>query len=397
MGFFPKESDLIEAERVRQERMDEQTEIIIDGEKLFESWTQLSMQPPPDDLFGRILWSAGVLGQLVISLFTFPAALAAFLLEEAVQSYGMGAFMLSQAKQYEYLTQYIDGWKTFIDAADIGAKTLATISPITGGAVLIYMDAARESADAFDAANTANMLREAERDEALRKKLLDQAKYGTLRLQSSPSNAQIFMNGEDLQLLTPETFRDLDEGTYTFLLKKYSTVRDVMESLEFTVNIEAGRRKEIFARIPKIIDGVQEPGEDPGETDAPQLPLWIKAQVTGEYAIDGDTFITTTGERVRVLAIDAPELGRPWADVSKEALGLLIEDKKISLRIQSHKPLGPHGRTLAICSSYKGDIAVFQLSSGLARVAEFKDDLFDYGKYYSAEQVAKDRGIGIWS
>jgi len=372
-------------------------ELMKHGEGLFESWTSLAFQEPPDDILGRILWSAGILGQLVVSLFTFPAALGAFLLEEAVQSYGMGAYMLSTSKSYDMLSDYLDGYKSFIDSAEIGAKALATLSPITGGSVLIYMNAAKAQALGFEYANDKNMLQQAERDETLRKKLLDAQKYGTLRLQSSPSQAQIFMNGEDTELLTPETFKELDGGSYAFLLKKYSAARDVEETFEFTVNIETGRKKEIYARIPKIVDGVSGTAEDPTETETPQLPTWIKAEVTGDYAIDGDTFITTTGERIRVLAIDAPEIGRPWADVSKEALSLLIEDKKISLRIQSHKPLDQYGRTLAICSSYKGDIAVFQLSSGLARVAEFEDDIFDYSKYYAAEQVAKDRAIGIWS
>jgi len=364
---------------------------------MYDAWTGMAFAEPPKDILGRLLWSAGVVVQMFVSAMTFPAALGAFLLEEAVQTYGMGAYMLSTAKAYETLDNYMPGWKSFIDSTTVGAKNLATVNPVTGGAVLIYMIAAKKSALAFEAANTTNMLREAERDETLRKKLVDAQKYGSLRLQSSPSQANIFINGEDTELLTPETFKEMDEGTYAFLLKKYSVARNVEETFEFTVNIEAGRKKEIYARIPKIINGTPEPGEDPDETDEPQLPTWIKANVTGEYAIDGDTFITTTGERIRVLAIDAPEIGRPWADVSKEALGLLIEDKSISLRIQSHKPLDLYGRTLAICSSYKGDIAVFQLSSGLARVAEFKDDLFDYGKYYNAEQVAKDRHIGIWS
>lgn len=372
-------------------------EIIKHGIGLHDEWTGLAYHKPPEDILGRILWTGGVLGQLVISLFTFPAALGCFLLEEAVQSYGMGAYILYSSRYYDLLDNYLEGYQEFVEGADISAISLATISPITGGAVIQYMSAAKSSYLAFRTLTDRKLLEMIAEEAQIGEKVDWLATHGILRLQSSPSSAQIFMNGEDTELVTPETFKDLDAGTYTFLLKKYSVVRDVEETLEFTINIEAGRRKEIFARIPKIIDGVKEPEETHGLSDEPQLPLWIKAEVTGEYAIDGDTFITTTGERIRVLAIDAPEIGRPWADVSKESLGLNIEDKKISLRIQSHKPLGPHGRTLAICSNYKGDIAVFQLSSGLARVAEFEDDRFDYRKYYSAEQVAKDRGIGIWS
>ena len=123
----------------------------------------------------------------------------------------------------------------------------------------------------------------------------------------------------------------------------------------------------------------------------------INAEVTGDHAIDGDTFVTTTGERIRLLAIDAPEIGRQWAEEATEALGLMIEDKKIQLKIQSNKPLDQYGRTLALCSNYKGDISVFQLSSGLARTDFFPDDIYDTTKYTAAEQLARDRKIGIWS
>ena len=367
------------------------------GAGLFEAWTQMAFLEPPDDILGRILWTAGVIGQMIISTATFPAAISSFLLEEAVQSYGMGAYMLSTAKQYEALETYLDNFDTFIDTLEVAVKTMATMNPIAGGAVMIYISAAKAQATAFKTANDANLLKQAEQDEALRKKLEDQAKYATLRLQSSPTGASIFQDGVDLELVTPETFKQMNEGTYAFTLKKWSALRNIEETTSFNVTLEAGYKKEIYARIPKIIDGVEEPGEEPGETTKPQLPEYIKAEVTGDHAIDGDTFATSTGERIRILAIDAPEIGRPWAEESKEALGLQIEDKKIQLRIQGHKPLDQYGRTLAICNNYKGDIGVFQLSAGLATTDFFEDDIYDVQKYLSAEQVAKDRKIGIWS
>lgn len=367
------------------------------GEGLFDAWTKMAFLEPPDDILGRILWSAGVLGQLILSSSTFPAAIGAFLLEEAVQSYGMGAYMLSTAKEYEVLETYLESFGSFIDELQVAVKTMATMNPIAGGAVMIYCNAAVAQHGAFTAANNKNLLVKAETDEALRKKLEDQAKYATLRLQSSPTGASISRDGVDLELTTPETFKNMDAGTYAFTLKKWSALRNVEESTSFNITLEAGYKKEIFARIPKIIDGVQEETEEPAESEEKQLPEYIKAEVTGDHAIDGDTFTTTTGERIRLLAIDAPEIERPWAEESKEALGLMIEDKKIQLRIQGHKPLDAYGRTLAICSNYKGDISVFQLSSGLATVFITDDDIYDPSKYVAAEQVAKDRKIGIWS
>ena len=80
-----------EADAKRKKSIDDAKELLSIGGDMFETWTSLAYQKPPNDILGRILWSAGVLGQLIISVFTFPAALGAFLLEESVQSYGMGA------------------------------------------------------------------------------------------------------------------------------------------------------------------------------------------------------------------------------------------------------------------------------------------------------------------
>ena len=372
-------------------------ELMNEGTSIGATWTKLAYQKPPDDWFGKLIHTAGVIGQVLLSWATFPAAMGAFLMEEAMQTAGMGAYMLATGREWKLLQAYLPNYKLMIDTGRAAAWTLSLINPITGGAVVIYSEAAEMSYKAFKDRADREVEKEALASAEKSKYIEFQNAHGTLRLSSIPSSAEIWMNNRNMELITPETFKELDVGPYDITLRKYNVSRETWDILSFTVEIEPGRRKEIHARIPPDISTTPDGEEPEGTTDTPQLPDFIKAEVTGDYAIDGDTFITTTGERVRVLAIDAPEIGRPWADVSKEAMGLLIEDKNISLRIQGHKPLDQYGRTLAICSSYKGNIAVFQLSSGLARVAEFEDDIFDYSKYYNAEQVAHDRKIGIWS
>ena len=455
------------------------------GERMWNNWIGLSTEPIPEDNLGKVDYGIRMITQVGLSKLTESAGMAAFLLEEAVQAIGMGAFLLYQAQDFETLDTYLDNYNNVLSSAEDGVVGLAAINPLIGGVVMMYLNAARHGYDGLRSAVDYKLVEQAEKDEALRKKLLDAATLGTLRLSSVPSSAEIWINNENTELITPETFKNIDIGAYDITLRKYNSTREEWDIFSFTINLEAGRKKEIHVRIPPTVTSEEEEAEKatygrlmlksrptsaeihlngvntglltpetfkemtpgtheiklrafsrrlnvwdeytfsipiekgkktevivniPGkafdkiieglETDTdeePQLGEFVKAEVTGEYAIDGDTFITTTGERIRILAIDAPEIGRPWADVSKESLSMEVEDKKVYLRIQSHKPLDMHGRTLAICRNYKGDIAVHQLSSGLARVAEFEDDLFDYGKYYSAEQVAKDRGIGIWS
>ena len=372
-------------------------EITKEGGDIFETWTDLSTQPPPEDLIGRILWSLGVMGQLVISLFTFPAGLAAFMLEEAVQSFGMGSYMLYTAGEYEILQDYLVGQKAFIDAAEIGAKNVATISPIIGGAVIIYMEAAKMSTAAFEQAAAAQIAKQAEKDEKLREKELDKMNFGEVRLTTSPTGAEIWINGENTELLTPETLKKMPVGPTVFELAKYNKKNEEWDVFVFSIDIEAGRRKEIHVRIPPGIHGDidLEPGEE--VSDEPILPLWIAAEVEGEYAIDGDTFITSKDERIRILGIDAPELGRPYADEARTFLDENIEDKALQLKIMSTTPLDAYGRTLAVVKNYKGNVAILLLSAGLARVDILDDSPIDRYRYDEAEKTAKTRKVGIWS
>lgn len=309
------------------------------GVDLYDAWVGLAYQKPPEDIFGKIFWFAGVLSQLVISLFTFPAALGAFLLEESVQTAGMGAYMLSTARDYESLDLYLDTYKTLIEGAEYGATDLALINPITGGAVIIYMEAAKMSHAAFRQMTDIQLLRQAETDEKLRQKLLDDLTYGVLRISSSPGLAEIWIDGVNTELLTSETFKRMEAGPYVITLMKYSVTREVMESYTLEIEVVAGKKKEIYIRIPKDITSDEETPGQGDDTDTPQLPSFIKAEVTGDYALDGDTFQTTTGERIRILGIDTPELGRPYADLAKEYTASLIEDKKIQLTIQTSIPV----------------------------------------------------------
>lgn len=47
--------------------------------------------------------------------------------------------------------------------------------------------------------------------------------------------------------------------------------------------------------------------------------------------IDGDTFVVNTGAQVRILGIDAPEIGRCGADEAKSLLAKLILNKKVKV------------------------------------------------------------------
>lgn len=366
------------------------------GKNLNDHWINLAYEKPPDDLLGKIGWYAGIGAQLIISMATFPVGLAGFILEETLQSWGFSAYMLQQARQYEALQSHVINWKDAIDMARWVRDDIGAVSPIIFGSVTEFILAAAVSAEVMSRVADAQLAKQAETDEKAREKELERMLYAELRLSSSPSQAEIWFDGVNTELLTPETFKTIEPGPHVFEVRKWNKKTEEWDILAFETNMEAGRRKEVLARIPVGIKGETEEGQDTETEEESILPMWIKAEVTGEYAIDGDTFITSTGERIRVLGIDAPEIGRPWADVAKDYLHNQIEDKKIELRILSANPLDVYGRTLAICKNYKGTIAIFLLSAGLARVDIWDDSPLDRYRYDAAEDQAKARKVGIW-
>lgn len=367
------------------------------GEGLFETYRDLAYQEPPKDIFGKTFWFLGVIGQMFMSALIFPATLGAFLMEEAVQGAGMGAYILSSSRNYDLLAEYLPKYRQMIEWARTGAINMTILSPVTGGAALQYMDAAALSWTAFMGMTDRKLVEQAEKDEELRLKLMEEQIYGELRLSSSPSSAEIWIDGVNTELLTPQTFTKMEAGEYIFELRRFNPKTELFDIYAFTVTIEAGRRKEILVRPPPgISDEEEAPGLADG-LDTDKLPKWIKAEVEGDYAVDGDTFRTITGERIRILGIDAPEIGRPWSEEATAYLDDLVHGKNVSLRIQSSKPLDTYGRTLAICKMYKGDVAELLLSAGLARLMVFEEDIYDPTSYELAEQMAKERKIGIWS
>ena len=60
--------------------------------------------------------------------------------------------------------------------------------------------------------------------------------------------------------------------------------------------------------------------------------------------IDGDTFMTNSGERIRLAEVDAPERGAPYSAQATEHLADLIEDKNVQVKKVAKDQ---YGRTIA--------------------------------------------------
>lgn len=388
------------------------------GGGLLDTYTTLSYREKPKDLVGQIFYYLGIISQIIISLFSLPVGIALFLIEESAQSVGMGGYVLYTAKDWQSLNNFMPVWDTDLTIYETTAKALAGFSPITGGAVIIYLQAARKSRamigqsmlyalqkDArnlgipnykqYTAAELISLIEIAQSEKAA-KEIQEAQLYGTLAVKSTPTYADIYLDGVSTGVQTPETFKMMDEGSHEVAVGKFNTKTQEYDTYATTIEIIAGRKLEITLHITGgTSDDVINP-EDETEDEAPQLPPFIKTTVTVEKMIDGDTFETVTGERVRILGLDAPETGQPIADQSKDFMAGKLVDHKVDLKIQTHLPVDTYGRTLAIVTYRDENVAVSSIANGLAKVYILDDATYDPVRYREAEQIARTRKVGIW-
>lgn len=120
------------------------------------------------------------------------------------------------------------------------------------------------------------------------------------------------------------------------------------------------------------------------------------------HVIDGDTVLLEGGGKVRLIGINAPELGHegeadePLARPARSALRELIGGGSVRLvdGVEAHDR---HGRQLAYLETAEGvDVQQELLRQGLAAVVVFPPNLRYRERYRQAEIEARTERRGIW-
>ncbi len=131
-------------------------------------------------------------------------------------------------------------------------------------------------------------------------------------------------------------------------------------------------------------------------------PDQIFFTATVERVIDGDTFVLTSGEKVRYIGIDAPEITGPQRKTAEcfgveasEANKKLLEGKEVKLEKDSSET-DKYQRLLRYV--YLGDIFVndYLVRNGYAEAVSFPPDVKYQKILAEAEQEAKRENRGIW-
>jgi endonuclease YncB( thermonuclease family) len=115
--------------------------------------------------------------------------------------------------------------------------------------------------------------------------------------------------------------------------------------------------------------------------------------------IDGDTLELSTGERIRLWGIDAPEgdqicqrNGRPWrcGDDATAALEALVNGRALKCEARD---VDRYGRTVATCTVAGQDVGAAMVLQGWALDYE----RFSGGAYADEQLEAEQAQRGLWS
>ncbi len=122
-----------------------------------------------------------------------------------------------------------------------------------------------------------------------------------------------------------------------------------------------------------------------------------------QYVYDGDTILLETGEKVRYLGIDAPEMdhegkeGEFLAIPSRDYNARLVNKKRVRLEFDQEKR-DHHGRLLAYVFLEGGDMVnALLLRQGFAHVMVKRPNLKYFSILLDDQRMAMKARLGIWS
>lgn len=107
--------------------------------------------------------------------------------------------------------------------------------------------------------------------------------------------------------------------------------------------------------------------------------------------IDGDTFVIKTGERVRLIGLDAPETGSCGSEEATKRLSDLVLNKVIRIDREGRDSWG---RRLGIVTADGANVNMEMIKSGWARYDSFSDEKSP--EMETAGKKAEESRMGIY-
>jgi len=145
------------------------------------------------------------------------------------------------------------------------------------------------------------------------------------------------------------------------------------------------------ARKPSPLDAVASDARQPRRAvEPPAAILW---RVVGVH--DGDTLTALDGDKsqhkVWLAGIDAPEIGQPFGNVSREGLATMTMGKAVAVHVTDRDR---YGRTVARIEVEGQDVNKAMVAGGMAwHFTRYSDD----AGLAAAEVEARDARRGLWA
>jgi micrococcal nuclease len=112
--------------------------------------------------------------------------------------------------------------------------------------------------------------------------------------------------------------------------------------------------------------------------------------------IDGDTVEIQDGQRARLLGINTPEKGQPYYQEATDRLKELVLKKKVFLEMDKSDK-DKYDRLLRHIYVDNENVGLVLLREGYANIYFVSPDLKYKEDFESAEDYAKEHGLGIWT
>ncbi len=109
-----------------------------------------------------------------------------------------------------------------------------------------------------------------------------------------------------------------------------------------------------------------------------------------ERVVDGDTFVTTDNQMIRILGIDAPELGMCGGDEATKSLTKILEKSPLYIKIVYRDS---NHRLYGTVYNSSGSVAKQQLRNGMALMLNNSDTKMDNLNEALAEAKENKRGV----
>tara|TARA_R110000764_G_scaffold49780_1_gene109888 strand:- start:12402 stop:13205 length:804 start_codon:yes stop_codon:yes gene_type:complete len=126
------------------------------------------------------------------------------------------------------------------------------------------------------------------------------------------------------------------------------------------------------------------------------------AAVVSERVTDGDTLRLQDGRRVRLIGVNAPELGRngkasePYAQAAKRRLQALVQTPHLYL-VTGSEATDRYGRTLGHLFDNKGrNLEAQLLAEGMGYAVAIPPNTALVDCHMAAEKLARDAHLGLW-